>query len=235
MGEQAKSVASGRIGHGIARLFIALALIVAKASLCNADENLNAFQASCAQFQRIDDAFFATEAANQQSFWHNEAIRKTYLIALNQGGEAARHAVASSDDPDAARAAVLLVGIVRRDLSLVQMGYSAGALRYYDGVSAFTPLTMAASCEFAPGVKFFLDKGLNPNQGPDLGAFNVALVYQDTALERELLKAGYHIEANKKRCLSSKYILQRNSSAIPADVSAAIQSSVCPTSVAKDQ
>ena len=207
------------------RICSTLALALAGLSLCQAEE-LSVFQKQCTDLLHVNEAFLQMANNSPDSFWNKETIR-AYVIALNGGVEAARQAVADSPDQDASRAGVLLVGIVRHDLSIMQLGYSNGALSYYNGKSMFTPLTMAASCDFQDGVSFFLDKEINPNAGDDVGAFNVALVNQDDALERRIIAAAYRIEANYKRCMSSKYILNKNPALIPNDVTMAIQSAKC--------
>jgi hypothetical protein len=209
----------------IYRICTALALSLAAVSLCQAEE-LNVFQKHCTEHLHMDEAFLQMASNSPDSFWNKETIR-TYLSALNGGIEAARQAVASSPEQDAARAGVLLVGIVRHDISMMQIGFSNGAISYYNGKSIFTPMTMAAACDFADGVGFLLDKGINPNTGNDVGAFNAALANQDDAVERRIIGAGYRIEANYKRCTSSKYILNKNPASIPNDVTMAIQSAKC--------
>jgi len=209
----------------IYRIGAALAFVLAGVSLCQAEE-LNVFQKQCTDHLHMDEAYLLMASNSPDSFWNKETIR-TYLSALTGGVEAARQAVADSPEQDAARASVLLVGIVRHDLSMMQIGFSNGALSYYNGKSIFAPMTMAAACDFADGVGFLLDKGVNPNAGNDTGAFNAALANQDDAVERRIIGAGYRIEANYKRCMSSKYILNKKPASIPNDVTTAIQSAKC--------
>ena len=217
---------------GLSRLAIFLAIL--STANCQAAE-ASAFQTQCKQFGKIDETYFATEEKNPDSFWSNPTIRKVYLVALHGNEQAAEQAVSQSDDRDAANAAVLLAGLVRHDAALIKTGFSQGALLYFNGRSIFTPLTMAASCDFDAGVTFLLRKKLDPNSGNDVGAFNAALANHNASVARQVLAAGYKIDSDNKRCRSSKQIVEKAPAATPSDVRTAVESSTCaaPTATAQ--
>jgi hypothetical protein len=129
------------------RISAAVALALAEVSLCQAEE-LNVFQKECTYFLPNDAALLREETTIRDPFWKEEALRKAFLTARNGGVEAARQGVADRPDQDAARAGVLLVGIFRHDLPMMQISYCNGALSYYDKKSSFSPLTAAVSCGF---------------------------------------------------------------------------------------
>jgi hypothetical protein len=84
--------------------------------------------------------------------------------------------------------------------------------------------------DFEEGAGALLDNGIDPNTNGNVFAFNVALVNQDDAVEGQILKAGYRIEANYKQCMSSKNILNKKPASISNGVTMAIQRpSVMPT------
>jgi hypothetical protein len=212
---------------------IVLGVALATANLTQA-QPANAFKNQCDVLTHQDADSLAQLAAGSDSFWNDASVRSAYLKTLKGGVASGRTSIQQSHDLTATQAAVLLAGIVRHDLETMQVAFSENTESYFERKSVFPPLTMAASCYFADGVTFLLDHGTDPNAGSDVGAFNVALVNHDTVSARALLKAGYRIEANSKRCKSSKTIVNKNSAEIPDDLTQAVRYSECGTDAKED-
>ena len=208
-------------------IFFSLPSTVSVTSTLVHAEEVNPFENQCDVLAHENSSTLTQLATNPDSFWSDVAVRSAYLAALNEGTTAGQSAIHQNHDAASVRAAVLLAGIVRHDLAAMQTGFSENAVKYFSAKSIFPPLTMAASCDFGEGVEFLLNRGLDPNKGSDVGSFNLALVNHDAVLARRILKAGYRIEANDKRCRSSKYIVEKNASMIADDVRVAVESSAC--------
>jgi hypothetical protein len=161
------------------------------------------------------------------SIWKDKLFGGAYLRALHEDSAKTQRLAISHSLNSSAEAGILFAGIVRHDLPVVEVAYSASSAAYFTSKSTWPLLTMAASCGFNEGVSFLLRQGIDPNAGRDLGAFNAALAVSDYDAARELLKAGYSVDANEKRCSSSKYILKRNEASVPADLKATIKASTC--------
>ncbi len=209
-------------------LLFSLALLVNQTS--HADE-ANPLTEQCQRLAHLDAATIKTLRTYNppDDIFKDESFDDAYLRALREGSTEAQRSVKSSGKNSSARAGILFAGIVRHDLPMVKAAYSASSADYFTSKSVWSLLTVAASCGFNEGAFFLLDQGSDPNAGHDLGAFNAALAVNDYDLARGLLKAGYNIANNEKRCRSSGYILHRNEAPVPADLKASIRASSCAT------
>lgn len=207
-------------------LSLLIALLVGQPS--HADE-VNALIQQCQHLAHLDVASIKNLQMQNppDDIFKDESFGRAYLHALHNDSIKTQRSVMSYNQDSPNKAGILFAGIVRHDLPMVKAAYSASSVAYFASKDVLPPMTMAASCGFSEGVFFFLGQGIDPNAGHDLGAFNAALAVDDYAVARGLLKAGYKIEADEKRCYSSHRILQRNEVSVPADLKAAIKGQSC--------
>jgi hypothetical protein len=193
-------------------------------------EEVNALTRQCQHLAHLDAASIKELQTHNppDDLFKDESFDGAYLRALRQDSTETQRLAISNTVASSARAGILLAGIVRHDLPMVVAAYSASSAAYFTSKSTWPLLTIAASCGFNEGVFFLLREGIDPNSGHDLGAFNAALVVDDYEAARGLLKAGYSVNANEKRCRSSNFILKRNEVSVPADLKATIKALSCP-------
>lgn len=215
-------------------LLLPIAILVSRPS--HADEVIPVTK-QCQDLAHLDAASIKNLQTHNppDDLWKDESFSRAYLRALHEDSTETQRSVASYGQDLSARAGILFAGVIRHDLSIVKAAYSTSSVAYFASKDVWPPLTMAASCGFNQGVFFLLRQGIDPNAGHDLGAFNAALAVYDYGTARGLLKAGYKVGANEKRCRSSHYILQRNEVSVPTDLKAAINEQPCATNSSASQ
>lgn len=160
-------------------------------------------------------------------FWKDRAMGAAFISARDTG-RAVQDVGATDRQRLEDRAAVVLAAIVRRDLPLLRASLDPDVEAYFRG-TGMTVLTAASSCNFTPGVRCLLAEGQDPNMDADVGAFNLALLYGNDALAEDLLQHGYRIDADTRRCRSSKGIASRPQQDIDPALRAQIAAARCPS------
>lgn len=191
-------------------------------------QEVNGFQSNCRSLSTLDRTKLErVNAADETEFFSDPIVRDAYLVALNGNSTSVDQYIRSHTGDARVAAAVMLASIVKRNLPVMKEAYSPAAIAYFSKKNIWGPLTMSGSCDFGPGVTFLLTKGINPNDGTDVGAFNASLAYGNNEIALNLLNHGYRIGQNYKRCLSSKDIAKRSSLNISQTILQQIRIATC--------